>query len=188
MTTNSTPDDLDALRTILDTLEPFDESNRQRIIRWAMEKMGLKISNNTESPTANVPPGIAPQVTPTANNQDIKSFVATKNPQGDNQLSAVVAYYYKFEAPANQKKDSITTEDILNVCRLAGLSRPKRPAQTLVNAHTAGLLDKGTDRGTYQINSVGENLVAVSLPSNSSSPAKRKKRVAKKAKAKKTKK
>jgi hypothetical protein len=188
MTTNATPDDLDALRTILDTLEPFDEADRQRIIRWAMEKMGLKMSNSTQSATMNVQPGTASQVIPAVNNHDIKSFVAAKSPQGDNQLSAVVAYYYKFEAPANQRKDSITTEDILNVCRLAGLSRPKRPAQTLVNAHTAGLLDKGADRGTYQINSVGENLVAVSLPSNLSSPVKRRKKVAKKVTAKKSKK
>ena len=39
-----------------------------------------------------------------------------------------------------------------------------RPAQTLVNAHYQGYLEKGTQRGTYVINTVGENLVAMALP------------------------
>jgi hypothetical protein len=34
-----------------------------------------------------------------------------------------------------------------------------------VNAHTQGLLDRG-DRGAYVINTVGENLVAMALPSD----------------------
>ena len=34
----------------------------------------------------------------------------------------------------------------------------------LNNAHTLGLLDRGAEKGTYSINSVGENLVAMTLP------------------------
>jgi hypothetical protein len=187
MTTGATPDDLDALRTILETLEPFDTGDRERILRWTMEKLGVRPSTNLDPSIATNSTGTPPPNTLGGQNQDIKTFVSSKNPQSDNQLSAVVAYYYKFEAPQKDRKDAITTDDVLNVCRLAGLSRPKRPAQTLVNAHSAGLLDKGTDRGTYQINSVGENLVAVSLPSSAAStPAKRKK-AAKKGKTKKSK-
>jgi hypothetical protein len=35
----------------------------------------------------------------------------------------------------------------------------------LINAHHQGLLDRG-ERGKYEINAVGENLVALSLPSS----------------------
>ena len=187
MTTSATPDDLDALRTILETLEPFDNTDRERILRWTMEKLGVKASTSIESPSGTTSTGTPLPSVLGGQNQDIKTFVSSKNPQSDNQLSAVVAYYYKFEAPQKDRKDAITTDDVLNVCRLAGLARPKRPAQTLVNAHSAGLLDKGTDRGTYQINSVGENLVAVSLPSSAGSTPTKRKKSDKKLKAKKSK-
>jgi hypothetical protein len=48
--------------------------------------------------------------------------------------------------------------------------------QTLLNAHNLGLLDKGTEKATFSINSVGENLVAMTLPDEGNSaknPAKR---------------
>ena len=35
-------DDLEAVRTIITALEPFDEPERERIIRWASEKLGIK--------------------------------------------------------------------------------------------------------------------------------------------------
>ena len=69
------PDDLDALRTIITALDPFDESERERIMRWASEKLGIKnISpivtdtrlpaiNNSNNPPAS--PGVV---------KDLKSF------------------------------------------------------------------------------------------------------------------
>ena len=40
----SKPDDLEAVRTITSTLEPFDKNDQERIIRWAREKLGLSNS------------------------------------------------------------------------------------------------------------------------------------------------
>jgi len=50
----------------------------------------------------------------------------------------------------------------------------------LNNAQKLGLLDRGSDKGTFAINSVGENLVAMTLPDGASIPKAAKKRVAKK--------
>lgn len=101
-------------------------------------------------------------------NVDIKSFVDVKAPQSDRQLAAIVAYYYRFEAPASDRKESISKKDLEDACRLAGRKRIRYPAQTLNNALNDGYLDKA-DRGKYRINTVGENLVAMVLPSSEGS-------------------
>jgi hypothetical protein len=102
---------------------------------------------------------------PAAKIVDIKTFVDTKKPPSETQFAATVAYYYGFEAPAESRKESITSSDLQEACRQVGRARIKNPAQTLVNAHAQGLLDRG-DRGAYTINTVGENLVAMALPSD----------------------
>ena len=38
---SSKPDDLDAVRSLTDTLQPFSNDDRERIIRWAREKLGM---------------------------------------------------------------------------------------------------------------------------------------------------
>jgi hypothetical protein len=160
----SKPDDLAAIKTICDALEPFDESERERIIRWASERLGIKNVPATvqtqqafTSPTAGQSPATQPGV------KDIKTFLTEKNPTSANQLVAAVAYYHKFEAPITERKNAINADDILEACRKGGRERPKHTNQILVNASAFGLVDKvGT--GSYEINSVGENLVAVSMP------------------------
>jgi hypothetical protein len=159
------PDDLDALRAIITALDPFDESERERIMRWASEKLGIKSFTPVTTPglpaathNQNTPPA-----TPGSGIKDIKSFLTEKNPTSANQLVAAVAYYYKFEAPVAERKNSITKEDLLDACRKATLERPKAPNVVMVNAAKYGLVDNvGT--GAYEINAVGENLVAVSMP------------------------
>ncbi len=178
---SKTSDDLDAVRKIVEALESFEPKEQERIIRWAREKLGLWVSSvdqdRTQSSTASTQP--TGQQHPSSGPQvDIKAFINLKQPQSDRQLAAVVAYFYKFEAPQPQRKNFITREDLQEACRLAVVERPKRPEQTLVNAQRAGLLDKGPERGTYVINSVGENLVAMALPSSAIStiPTKRNRR------------
>lgn len=158
------PDDLDALRSILTALEPFDELERERIMRWASEKLGVKNLTPTITQTA---PAASTNVNNPPSSQggikDIKSFLTEKSPSSANQLVAAVAYYYKFEAPASERKNTITADDVVDACRKAGRERPKFPNIIMANAKGFGLIDNvGT--GTYEINAVGENLVAVTMP------------------------
>lgn len=161
--TTSPQDDLEAVRIIVKALEGFAPNEQERIMRWAREKVGLTTipaltttsptqSSNTES-TFSESKGV-----------DIKSFVDSKNPPNDVQFAASVAYYYRFEALAGSRKDSITSTDLQDACRMTVRKRLKNPGQTLRNAHKLGLLDKATESGYYVINSVGENLVAMTLP------------------------
>jgi len=159
------PDDLEAVRIICGALEPFDEGDRERIIRWASEKLGIKniIPTATQNAGQISNAGTTPTPTGQAGSKDIKSFLQEKNPTSANQLVAAVAYYFKFEASAAERKDSITKEDLVDACRKAQRERPTYPSQILVNASAFSLVDKvGT--GAYEINAVGENLVAVSMP------------------------
>ncbi len=59
---------------------------------------------------------------------------------------------------------------------LRGRERLKRPDQTLRNAHMLGLLNKGDEPGTFCVNTVGENLVAMTLPGDGTAPQRRAKK------------
>lgn len=176
-------DDLEAIRIIVDALKRFDSGQQARILRYAMEKIGL-------TAVAEPPASTVPHSTEGARHTDdgrdarsgasnIKSFYEEKKPASDTQFAAVVAYYYRFLAAPDSNKDSITKEDLQGACRLVQRRQPKSAAQTLVNAHQQGFLDRG-DRGAYTINTVGENLVAMALPSDGGATHVRGKRSAKK--------
>lgn len=163
---SSKSDDLEAVRLLVEALQPFPNEDRERIIRWAREKLGM---------TAGVAPAPAPRVEPSGDTPreaivagtqdavDIKKFVTEKGPRSDVHFAATVAYYHLFKAPQSQRKDSITKEDLVEACRQVDRKRPKVPAQVLVNAYHDGLFDRG-GKGSYKLNSVGENLVAMALP------------------------
>ena len=168
-------DDLEAVRKVADALEGFDPNDQERIIRWAREKIGLSVAPVSPQwqPSSPPPsPGSAQHPTSTAppptGARDLKTFVAEKKPKNDVQFAATVAYYYRFEAPANLRKNEINGDDLQEACRLVGRERFKSPGQTVRNAHNLGLLDKGEEPGFFAINAVGENLVAVTLPGDGS--------------------
>jgi hypothetical protein len=114
---------------------------------------------------------------------DIKSFVDSKRPKSDVQFAAVVAYYYRFEAPVESRKDSVDAQALQEAARLAGRRRPPKPLATLNNAKNLGYLDS-SERGQFRINSVGENLVAMTLPGGQAERTRDKPRATKPRKAK----
>lgn len=173
--TDKALDDLDAVRTIVETLKKFKPEEQQRILRWAVEKVGLPSSPGLTPPTgpvlppssegSSVPSSHKPAAISSTNGAvDIKSFIDQKQPRSDVQFAATVAYYLRFEAPPAERKESIDKDDLQEACRKAKRDRLKNPYQTLVNAHTLGLLDKGSEKATFVLNTVGENLVAMTLP------------------------
>jgi hypothetical protein len=100
------------------------------------------------------------------------------------QLTAAIAYYYSFEAPETTRKASLKSDDLVAAARAIGQGgRFKKPAQTLVNAHQQGLLDR-SPAGGYVLSHVGENLVAVAMGAEGNSPASRKKASRRRAKKK----
>jgi hypothetical protein len=163
-------DDLEAVRAIVEAVESFETDDKERIIRWALEKLKLSIAKPAS------PQVIAPSDYLTANKlpvaatdpssqtrKDLRTFVAEKQPKSDVQFAATVAFYHRFEGPTDQRKDNISADDLKEACRLVNRERLNKPLQTLNNARTLGLLDSA-GRGVFAINSVGENLVAMTLP------------------------
>ncbi|HEB54835.1 MAG TPA: hypothetical protein ENI98_00745 [Gammaproteobacteria bacterium] len=181
-----TLDDFEAVRVVVQTLEPFDSKDRERIIRWAREKLGMHAGEVRQAAPVGTPPPTGEAQTETEafgvpshvrSGKDIKTFVSEKSPSSDRQLAATVAYYYAFEAPETDQKDSIDKDDLIDACRKAGVRRPTNPGQTLRNAAHAGYLDRA-DTGKYRLNSVGENLVAMVLPESGGAPKPKKKKKA----------
>ncbi|MCI0621147.1 MAG: hypothetical protein L0387_05660 [Acidobacteria bacterium] len=167
-----TPDDLSAVRSLIEALKPFDASDQERIIRWAREKLGLAPAPEAKGPKAT--PAVIGTPIPLSSTsasatpdrpgvRDVRTFVEAKTPKNDKEFAATVAYYYQFEAPPENRKTGINAEDLREACRLAQRPRLQNPGQTLRNALHTGYFDRN-DEGNYVLNSVGENLVAMTLP------------------------
>lgn len=184
MTAHSQADDFDIGKAIFDQLKDIPPERQQRVLRWVAEGLGISsmpaanpiqaaAGSNAPSqfptPLASAAPVLGGQAAPPPATADIKSFMNSKVPRSDQQFAAAVAYFYKFEAPPAARHDTINAEILQEAARLAGRRRPTNPRFTLKNAKAAGYLD-GAARGEYSINSVGENLVAMTLPGGGSVP------------------
>jgi hypothetical protein len=175
------PDDLEAVRTISAALNGFSPEEQERILRWVREKVGLAPTGRAfpEARTT-LPAGVirpeTPQTpaVPVSSGKDLKSFIAGKNPRNDIQFAAAVAYFYRFESAPEQRKNEIDAAILQDACRLAGRERFKNPRVTLNNAKNLGLLDSANEAGKFSINTVGENLVAMTLPGDSATKKKKK--------------
>jgi len=177
-------DDLEAVRVIVEALDAFEPGDKERIVRWALEK--LKITSVGAPQTqiassAQQAAGPTPMAIPIGAPKDLRSFVAEKQPKSDVQFATTVAFYHRFEAPIDRRKENINADDLTEACRLANRERLRKPLMTLNNARNLGLLDSA-GRGLFTINSVGENLVAMTLPA---APGKSAKTAPKRPKAKK---
>jgi len=166
--------DFDVAKAVADQLKGVQKERQQRILRWVAESLGLELGvasaaergpGDMRAPTEGsaTPHGDAPHRH--ARPVDIKSFVDVKAPKSDVQFAAVVAYYYRFEAPVEARKESIDAQVLQEAARLTGRRRSPKPLATLNNAKNLGYLDS-PERGQFGINSVGENLVAMTLPSS----------------------
>jgi hypothetical protein len=169
--------DFDVAKSVTELLEKLDKGRQELVLRWVRESLHL-------DPVPPLPhtaqPG-APVTTSTATSSpgpgtpiqgaivDIKAFVEQKQPKSDMQFSAVVAYYYRFVAPPDQRREMIDGQVLQDAARLAGRPRPARPHMTLTNAKNQGYLDN-SGRGEFKLNTVGENLVAMTLPGDASTP------------------
>ena len=159
--------DFDVAKKVADLLNPIGKERQQKILRWVAENFEVAIAAAPAAAAPDQPAGSQGrgQITPTPRATNIKSFVDAKNPKSDNQFAAVVAYYYAFEAPPDERRETITADLLRDAARLAQRKRLGTPSMTLAHAKSRGYLD-AADRGQYRINSVGENLVAMALPSS----------------------
>ena len=158
------PDDLEAVRTIAAALSGFSPEEQERILRWVREKIGLVTAPRILPEMRTSPPSLpltpARTLEPPDSQQgspsgkDLKTFVTGKNPRSDVQFAATVAYFHRFEAPPDQRRNEIDAAALQDACRLAGRTRLKHPLMTLNNAKNLGLLDSGGEKGRFTITTV----------------------------------
>lgn len=179
-------------------LSSLPKDDQAKALRWVAESVDVALAPAASSaqsaspaPPAPLPSGTTPTHAEASSRPvDIKEFVGEKAPKSDNQYAAVVAYYYRFEAPEGQRTETIGADNLQEAARLAGRPRLGNPSTTLNNAVAQGYLNK-VGRGSYSISTVGENLVALTLPSGSdtsTTPTRTTRKKSKKKAAKKTKK
>ncbi|MFA6266397.1 MAG: hypothetical protein WC670_11890 [Pseudolabrys sp.] len=156
-------DEFDAAKIIVETLRKLERPQQERAMRFASESLGLKntpAASAVESKSKDAAPA-RPIGASDQRPSDIKQFAAQKAPKSDQQFAAVVAYYYQFEAPQAEKRETINLDVLANAARLVNRKRPTR--FVLNNAKNSGYLD-AVSAGEFRINTVGENLVAITLP------------------------
>ncbi|MCK4659974.1 MAG: hypothetical protein KAV82_10680 [Phycisphaerae bacterium] len=164
---NKPLDEYDAVRIIVDTLGQFNEQEQDYILRWVRER--LAVSPAAQEPSTPPPPPTRRKQTPAVappppESAELKAFMDSKNTQKNYQFVTAVAYYYKHEAPAGERKDEIRKQDLIAACRKVGRSVPPFPAQTLINTYQQGFLDKGSRDGLYRANLLGKQLIDGTLP------------------------
>jgi hypothetical protein len=175
--------ELVAIQTILGALTNLEVEERQRVIDYVFQRLGLAVAPAAanQAPLASIS---ALTATPVVNFSvnDIRSLKEQKRPRSANEMSALVAYYLAELAPPDVRKSEIGTEDITTYFKQAGYPLPSVLRNTLVNAKAAGYFDSAS-HGLYKLNPVGHNLVAHSLPPGGEEgrPATRSKRTTRKA-------
>lgn len=160
---------LAAAQTIVEELAGMSPEQQSLALRFAMETLGLQTpSTPAPSPTAHqasAPQAQASSPSGADHSTDIRAFTAMKSPNSDQQFTAIVAYFYQFEAKPDERRDTINAETMKEAARLAGRPQVERWNMTLTNAKNAGYLD-AVGSGNFKLSSVGENLVAITLPSS----------------------
>ena len=158
---------LDAAQKVVAELTGMTSEHQSLALKFAIETLGLQLLPALSPAAAG--PDHPPQPTPlhgasgADHSTDIRSFTAMKTPKSDQQFAAVVAYFYQFEAKPENRKEAIDADTMRDAARLAPWRQRKRWNMTLTNAKNAGYLD-AAGNGKFKLSSVGENLVAITLP------------------------
>jgi hypothetical protein len=183
--------ELQAIKTLQETLQPLTPEVRTRVIDYVFRVLGIAAPAPMPAliPVAPDAGGIsqhAPLRPQLDGPTDILSLKEEKDPSTGTQMIAVVAYYLSYLAPEGERQDFITADDIQKYFVQAKYPMPGSQSQALINAKNAGYLDF-IEKGKYRLNSVGYNLVAHKMPKDGTSApppgssGRRTKKVAKKA-------
>ena len=89
-------------------------------------------------------------------------FFQDRSPTNNREATAVAAFYLAEKAPEKDRSSTITKDLLGDVFRQAQWKLPKRPEQSLVDAASAGYLNR-VEVGVYELSNTGHNLVVHTL-------------------------
>ena len=110
-----TKSDFSAAEEIKVILHGRDKTEKEKILRWVSESIGIVAGPTTTLQLFCGFRGTALCSTPRAARAagDMKTFIAEKAPKMYVQFAAVAAYFYRFEKlPEAQRKDVIVAQDL----------------------------------------------------------------------------
>ncbi len=104
--------EIDAIKTILQALEPLEEPVRNNVLEYVLKKVGISnFSIPTQSQSifspfpanSNLSQSDDPDTIP-SQSIHIKKFKDDKSPKSANEMAAIVAYFLRYHALPNEKK------------------------------------------------------------------------------------
>jgi hypothetical protein len=163
-----------AIDAIVEALSALPNDARATALAAASAHVGLQLNvpeRDLQKPSAvteetNREPPMQAEFAPREEVRDIRSFKEQKQPASAQQMACVVAYYLQELAPADERKSTISTNDLDRYFKQAKFKLPTDIGQVLKNAKKAGYFD-AAERGQYKLNAVGYNLVSHGLPVSS---------------------
>lgn len=157
-----------AIDTIIQALESLEAAARQTAITAACAHLNIEFVGKETKMTIPGETAIGQTIntqTVTSHHQiDIRTFKEEKAPKSAVQMACVVAFYLQELAPPNERKQTVTTEDLDKYFKQAKFQLPKNISVLLRDARVAGYFDSASGKGEYALNAVGYNLVAHNLP------------------------
>lgn len=164
-----------AIDQIISALESLDQNGRLTAISAACKHLKINMASNEEDDAAPGAEGKDPSdatmlrpIKQVGKQIDIRSLKTEKNPDSAKQMACLVAYYLQELAPKDDRKQTISTQDVEKYFKQAGYKLPKRLEQILVDAKASGYFESA-GRGEYKLNAVGYNLVVHGLPAKKGS-------------------
>lgn len=151
-----------AIGKIITVLNPLDESGRVNVLNAVNAYYGFGTNQRVAISDLKESAKDSGQIVNTTQ-KDIRSFKEEKQPKTAIEMAAVMAYYLKELAPPEERKESITLEDVKKYFIAANYRGKKQLRYTLHNAKNAGYFES-LGKGKFKLNSVGINLVANNLP------------------------
>jgi hypothetical protein len=162
--------EIDAIRTVLTTLQPLAPDVRLAVLEYVLKRLDLPLSRVLGSPPSSnssiierIDASLEAASPQTEKVIHLKELKEQKKPKSAIEMAVLVAYYLSHSVAPKDRKTSISTKDIETYFKIAGYKLPTAPAFTLPNAKNAGYLDS-VGHGEYKLNPVGYNLVVHSLP------------------------
>ncbi len=163
-----------AIDQVIEALTPFDAKERSTILSTVCDHLqvagiGSRPLVAAAAPAARVPPTDPVAVTTrgaahASHDVDIKALKNEKQPNSARQMACLVAYYLQEHAPEDEKKATITTEDLEKYFKRANYKLPTKLEQLLVDCKRSGYVESTATRGEYRLTRVGYNLVTHGMP------------------------
>lgn len=185
--TNKIDKEIEAIKTLLVTLEPLEPTIRESVISYVLGRLGVVLPGNQQSVSGREKPSrgggaVWPEKQEVLHKEvHIKDLKDEKKPKSAVEMAVLVAYYLSHKAREKDRKNFVTVKDLEIYFKIAGFRLPTQMHYTAFSAIKAGYLDSaGT--GKYKLNPVGYNLVTHSMPILSKVAGRQKKTTKKKKK------